>query len=607
MNGFCGLLSKDNISLDEYAFTKSINLVDTMQTQTISEENFFAGVSYLESSPLAGTRIYNNDTLLILFAGDLVDYNEIPWDDIVTNFSLSNFEWYSTFRGVFALVVYDKKQKKINLISDNRAQHPIYFGYHDNSFIFSTSIASFTTLKSIPNFNTRWLFEYFYFNFPIDNTTCLVGIERLRSSSIVTFDLESNIISRVDYGEKLKRADTILTGKKAFDLGYKTFKERVSKYYCFDRKNFVAISGGFDSRTLLSLAPKNANVEGYTYGTPGSNDLHAVSKLKNKIKLKHKEIFFNTDFEASLPDLIHDTVRLSGGVQSILRSTLPFVYKTLSIHNKSQETPIVIGGIGGDLFRGAPGTPDSSLSAGMCNFYRTGKVQVEKNGFNKLFKNNWNDFEKHIRETLIKIKKLYGDPLKPETAMSFDNYEINPKYFGGEFAIASNYLTMRLPFLDIDILKFAYKSEFSNLGLSPFIHNKKYLSFKKYIFQSKLICSNPAFRKTYINGMPITLYASGNKLLFQLSRLFIRGFARLKGEHIAHNRLEDWENWSKNVLINEFDELLNDDSLILDYFDKEIISSAKECNDIHLLNKLVTTEILLGLIKNRWDIKTEIK
>ena len=254
---------------------------------------------------------------------------------------------------------------------------------------------------------------------------------------------------------------------------------------------------------------------------------------------------------------------------------------------------------------GAPGSPDSSLSAGMCHFYRTGKAQVKKNDFNKIFKNNWDDFEKHIKEIFIKIRELYGDPLRPEAAMLFDNYEINPKYFGGELSIASNYLTIRLPYLDMDILKFAFNSEFSNLGLSPYIHEKKYLSFKNYIFQSKIICSNPPFRKTYINGMPITLYAKGDNLLFKLSRLFIRGFAYLKGEHIAHNRLEDWENWSKSVLINEFDELLNDDSLILDYVDKEIISSAKESNDIHLINKLVTTEILLGLIKNRWDIKTE--
>ena len=173
-----------------------------MQTLTITEANFFAGVSHLESSPLGGARFHNNDTLLILFAGDLVDYFEIPWVKIVTNFTISNFEWFSTFRGVFALVVYDKKQKQLHLISDNRAQYPVYFGYVDDSFIFSTSIASFTTLKSIPNFNTKWLFEYFYFNFPIDNTTCLEGIERLRSSSMLTFDLKNQRLFLVSIMKK---------------------------------------------------------------------------------------------------------------------------------------------------------------------------------------------------------------------------------------------------------------------------------------------------------------------------------------------------------------------------------------------------------------------
>ena len=86
----------------------------------------------------------------------------------------------------------------------------------------------------------------------------------------------------------------------------------------------MAITGGFDSRTLLSLAPKNANVEGYTYGTPGSNDLHVVSKFKNKINLKHKEIFFDSGFEALLPDLIHDTCKIIRG--SSINSQIYFTF-----------------------------------------------------------------------------------------------------------------------------------------------------------------------------------------------------------------------------------------------------------------------------------------
>lgn len=603
MNGFCGMLSADSISLDKYALTKSINLIDTMQTQSIYNKNFFASVSHLKSTPLGGPRIYENKTFTFLFAGDLIGFSEIPWVDLETNFRESNFKWFSNLRGIFAFVIYDKIKKVIYLVGDLRSHLPVYYAIIDDQFIFSTSIATFTTIKSVPKFNKKWLYDYFYFNFPIHDNTCLEGVKRLDICTILSFDLNKNHITKNKYSEILKVSDNISIGEESFKMALSTFKNRVVKYYCSDRINYTALTGGFDSRTLLSLVPKNSHVKCYTYGVPGSGDLKVAKELTNTLNLNHKIIRFNEEFEHQLPDLIYQTVRLSGGTQSILRSTLPFVYKSLSSNCESEEIPIAIAGIGGDLFRGAPGSADSSLSEGMCHFYRTGKVNVNEQFFKKIFKNNWTEFESHILETFDKVQYLYGNPIAPEMAMAFDIYEITPKYFGGEYAIASNFLTMRLPYLDLEILKIAYSSEFGNLGFSPYIHDQKDIIYKKYIFQSKIICSNKDFKKSYINGIPISLYAKGNKTFFKLGRLFIRGLARLRGEKISHSRLEDWQHWCKNNLATEFKRVLNDESRILEYIEKDIIFEALKTNDIQMLNKLVTTEILLDLISNRWHIK----
>jgi len=120
--------------------------------------------------------------------------------------------------------------------------------------------------------------------------------------------------------------------------------------------------------------------------------------------------------------------------------------------------------------------------------------------------------------------------------------------------------------------------------------------------QTRVIVSNPKFKKTNIRGLPIILFTYGNISLLKISRIIIRGIAFLKGYRAPENDLEEWEDWFGNVLYSEFDKLLNDKSLILEYVNKDILDLAKKTNDIHLLSKLTTTEIILNLIKNRWDI-----
>lgn len=602
MNGFCGLIGPTKNSIKDFEFVKSINLAETMQTSSLSDENFFLAVSTLDSTPLKGERIFKSGDFIYLFAGDLIDQYEIPWIEIEENFVKSNFGWISNLRGIFAFVIFNKKHKTIHLISDHMGQFPVYYSIIDDSLVFSSSIPTFTLLDSKPEFNLEWLYEYLFLNLPINDTTFLKNVKRLGPSSVLEFNQTKKNTTISNYGKLLNNSDQFLTGKKALDKGIKMFKEIVPKYYCHERKNLVALSGGFDSRTLLTLAPKKSFVECYTYGIKNSGDLNVVSQLNDKLKLNHREILFDERFEKKLPSLIYDTVRLSGGTQPIIRSTLIYVYKSISKNNDDKKTPIVIGGINGDIFRGANGEPGTAVTVGLDHFFRTGEVEIDNNFYKKIFNNLFDDFEDHIHKTFKKIKEIHGHPFDPSTFMSYCIYEINPKYFGGEMAIASNYLTMRLPYMDLDLLKYAYNTEFSNLSLSPYLYNKKANSLKKYKLQSAVIFANPEFKKTYINGMPISLFARNNKLLFQISRLFIRGFAYLRFGKNKEAPLEGWENWFKNILNKEMDKLLNDNSIILKYIKKEAITDAKKTDDIQLLNKLATTEIILNLIKNKWNI-----
>ena len=608
MNGFCGVLSKEKKTIDLSAFVQSINLANTMKTETITSDLFLTCTSYLQSSPLKDQRTRTSDNLIFAFAGDLIGFEKIPWEEIETNFVASNFQWFLDLRGTFAFMIFNKVKNEITLISDHRAQLPIYYGIFDNNFVFSTDISTFTLLDNVPDFNAQWLYEFVYFNHPIDQTTFLKNVHRIRPITILNFDLTSYKITKKQYGERFKRSETLMTGPTALEKCVSTLEDRIPKYYSNSKINLVAISGGVDSRSVLALAPKDTEVVTYTYGVAGSNDLNIAKRLTKKNGIKHQEILFDKSFLDTLPKLIHDTVRLSGGTQPILRSSLSHVYKKL--YNDNAEISTAIGGIFGDVFRGGGGIP-SIVSYDMDHYLRTRKFLLDKEKFQKIFSNDWNDFENHMKGTFEKVEALYGGIDNGTTEVNFALYEIATKYFGGESAIASNYLTFRPPYFDLDIINLLYTNENSALGFSPYQNKKKDNSYRKYVMQTKVICTNPEFKNGYFRGLPIVVFARNNKLMYKASRFVIRGYFhliqgyfRFIGKAKKTSPLEEWESWFKKILKKEFDKLLNDKSLILKYVSKNCIDSAKKTTDIHLLNKLATTEIILNLIKDKWQIES---
>jgi len=364
--------------------------------------------------------------------------------------------------------------------------------------------------------------------------------------------------------------------------------------------NLVATTAGIDSRVLLALAPENVSSEAYTYGISGSSDLVGANKITKNLNLKHKKILFDNAFIKELPNLIYETVRLSGGTQSIIRSTLLYVYKSLATRN-DKNTPVVMSGIAGEIFRGGGGVP-YIMSQEMDDYFRTENIATNQDIHQKMFGEHLVNFQNHIEKSLEGIKKLYGNPSDIETHLLYDCYEIIPKYFGGEYAIASNYLTFRAPYLDADLMKLVFKTKYSGLSFSKYANHKKSTLHKKYLLQAKVISTNKTFKKTSLNGVPISYYLYNNYFLFKICRLFIRGYAYLRGFKPNKIPLADWNGWFSTILNKEFDKLLNEDSLILNYIDLDFIQSVKKSNNILLLNKLVTTEILLNLIKNKWDI-----
>ncbi|MFX0198609.1 MAG: hypothetical protein ACFFCW_21010 [Candidatus Hodarchaeota archaeon] len=117
--------------------------------------------------------------------------------------------------------------------------------------------------------------------------------------------------------------------------------------------------------------------------------------------------------------------------------------------------------------------------------------------------------------------KEYGKLSEPESYLSYMLYEVSPKYFAGELAIAKHFTTLRIPAWDKDIIALSYSMENSTLSFSQFLPHYKRGSTEEMILQAYLISKNGGIlREISVYGVPPKIFSKG-KCIYHFVRIKI--------------------------------------------------------------------------------------
>ncbi len=188
------------------SFDDIINLANNYKEYNLKQDkNLIFKVSNLENELLSGKRIFENENWQIGFAGDLLDFKQIPYQLIINILEEEHFYKLKSLNGIFSIIGFNKKNKKYYLISDRRSQHPAYYYIHNKIFIFSTELSIFCKLLSNPKFNDKWLFDFLYFNFTIDNITYLENVYSMPAASVLIYDQNKNKFNIREYSSIFKK------------------------------------------------------------------------------------------------------------------------------------------------------------------------------------------------------------------------------------------------------------------------------------------------------------------------------------------------------------------------------------------------------------------
>jgi len=405
-----------------------------------------------------------------------------------------------------------------------------------------------------------------------------------------------------------KRRERLFTGREAIERARHIFETRIPKYIPEKHQTALSLTAGLDSRTVLAfgLGDRSAkkDIETFTYGKKGCSDITEAARIASALELKHHQILLDQRFEDELNKLMYFTVYISQGLEQITRAELAYSYDRLTESGK--KFPVVVTGIAGDhLFRDhikGTGNVPAIISADMMKTIHSGEVQINSPFFKEAFGIRFNDFEASVRDSVKKLGELYGPLSEPEPFLSFLIYEVSPKHFGGEGAVAGNYTTLRSPYWDPAIISLSYEIALGTLGFSESLPNwDRYL---ECVLQANLIRTNRALAKLSLKGVPTWAYASNNKALYGLIRTCFSGPGKLGSYFIRSEAAKflDWDRWINITLKQEINKLTTKESIVSQYLSPAFINRIEQEGNVHWIGKIVTAEIILRLVNSGWAI-----
>lgn len=244
--------------------------------------------------------------------------------------------------------------------------------------------------------------------------------------------------SNIDKNKYISYSDDEL-----IDIGINIFRKAIARRFKENEIHVVPISGGLDSRAILTGLlefTEARNIYTYTFGTPKTLDYEIGNQVAKKIGTNHT-IFPLTDYKYTLEELIDISDRID-------RQTVLFHHPPVQEIYKKFKGSSIWSGYLGDPLTGShfPNSKAQTLSEAKKKF-------IEKNQYVR----SVNMMYGHIDDLyqLIDSNLISKDLLSIEEQLDFQNRQT--KFIAPH--VLMNGFTYRTPFLDPDWVRFCLSVE----------------------------------------------------------------------------------------------------------------------------------------------------
>lgn len=277
----------------------------------------------------------HNGRYVISYNGEVYNYKEVAQKLLRENKTdgfrgssdtevlLEAFEAYgvkeavSLFKGMFAIALYDKKEKVLYLLRDRVGEKPLYYGKVNGSFVFASDIGCISVLDHFQNpVNRKVLDLYFVHGYIPAPYSIYEDIYKLEPGTILKIRSpfkEWEIETYWSMKEAASRGQKNLfkgSRQEAADELERLLKESIAGQMVADVPVGAFLSAGIDSSTIVALMQSihQGKVKSFTIGMEekGYNEAVYAKEIAKHLGTEHTELYISEqDAIDVVPKLAH--------------------------------------------------------------------------------------------------------------------------------------------------------------------------------------------------------------------------------------------------------------------------------------------------------------
>tara|TARA_Y100001970_G_scaffold294294_1_gene449959 strand:+ start:29374 stop:31338 length:1965 start_codon:yes stop_codon:yes gene_type:complete len=221
--------------------------------------------------------------------------------------------------GMFAFALYDIKKKLLYLVRDRSGEKPLYYGFADKTFVFGSELKAIRAYSNFNNpLDEKSLNKYFMFSYIPSPNTIYKNIYKLKKGSFLKINIEENININPSLhlitNEWAKKDEYFLNDDLPKNNNYTNelhyiLKTAVKRQLITDVPIGAFLSGGIDSSLIVSIMQElnSSPIDTFTIGFENQkfDESEYAKKISEILQTNHNEMFVSyNDLIAQVP-LMH--------------------------------------------------------------------------------------------------------------------------------------------------------------------------------------------------------------------------------------------------------------------------------------------------------------
>ncbi len=273
----------------------------------------FRRLSIIDLSAVGDQPLYNEEkSMVLVFNGEIYNYQELreelieaghvfvsntDSETLVHGYEQWGEQLVNKLRGMYAFIIWDRKNKKLFAARDIFGIKPLYYAQMNGSLLFGSEIKSFLEHPKFDKvFNEEVLGNYLSFQFVPTNETFFKGVFCLQPGHYFTY--ENGKMDIVRYFEPHFTGDCQKSFEEVVDEVERVMKESVEKHKISDVEVASYLSSGVDSSYLTYLGQVDRTFtvgfdEGKYSEIQDAKDFAASIQMKNDAKVISPEEYWD--------------------------------------------------------------------------------------------------------------------------------------------------------------------------------------------------------------------------------------------------------------------------------------------------------------------------